>query len=179
MTARIHLADGSRDALAGDLARAGYVRGSFVFAAGEEATTYFEKYLVVTRPGLLRRAAEHLARDLPTNTDVLAARGVGSLVLASALALETGLSLLVARAGPPPAAETFAGELFPGVRVILVEDVILSGHRALESLNRLHQAGAEPVAAACLLDRERGGRLRIEATGVQVVSLFLERDLLP
>ena len=36
----------------------------------------------------------------------------------------------------------------------------------------------EPHELEVLLDRERGGRLRIESTGARLVSLFVEHELL-
>jgi orotate phosphoribosyltransferase len=165
--------------LAGDLARGGYIRGAFVFATGEEASTYFEKYLVLSRPGLLRHAAELLRPQLPEDADALAADGAGSLMLATALSLSMNLPLLPWRSDVHQSRGAFAGEVFPGMRAIVVEDVVLSGHRSLNSLALLRRAGVIPIAVATLLDRERGGRARIESSDVPLIALFLEHELLP
>jgi orotate phosphoribosyltransferase len=166
----------SRTALAADLARAGFVRGSFVFAGGRESSTYFDKYLVLTRPGLLSRCADMLAPLVDDDADRLAARGSGALLLAAALAERRGVPLLVPKqsVGHGP---SYGGELFPGARVTLVEDVLLTGHRAVQGLTELRDAGVEVAALLCLLDREQGARFRIEAEGVPVHSLFVEREL--
>jgi orotate phosphoribosyltransferase len=165
-----------RTALAGDLQRAGYVRGFFTFAGGSESSTYLDKYLVLTRPGLLSRCADLLAEDLPANTDRLCARGSGAIVLATAIALRSGIPLIVPRETPGPVWEV-GGEVFPGARAVLVEDVIFTGHHALRATEELRRAGVEVIGVACLVDREKGGRLRIETAGVPVDALFTEREL--
>lgn len=165
-----------RSALAGDLRRAGYVRGFFTFAGGSESSTYLDKYLVLTRPGILSRCADLLAEDLPEHTDRLCARSSGAIVLATAMALRSGIHLIVPRETPGPVWEV-GGEVFPGARVVLVEDVIFTGHHALRATEELRRAGVEVIRVTCLVDREQGGRLRIETAGVPVDALFTEREL--
>jgi orotate phosphoribosyltransferase len=165
-----------RTALAGDLRRAGYVRGFFTFAGGSESSTYLDKYLVLTRPGLLSRCADLLAEELPKETDRLGARSSGAIVLATAIALRSGIPLIVPRETPGPGWE-IGGEAFPGARVVLVEDVIFTGHHALRATEELRRVGLEVVRVVCLVDREQGARLRIETAGVPVHALFTEREL--
>src|SRR6476620_10528599 len=64
---------GQRAELAADLERAGMIRGSFTFADGEQSRTYFDKYLVLSRPAMLLRTANLMAGELPEQVDRLAA----------------------------------------------------------------------------------------------------------
>jgi orotate phosphoribosyltransferase len=174
-----------RSQLAGDLQRAGYIRGWFGHGGSAEAT-WFETELVLTRPGILRRCAAVLSQGLPERTDRLAAHGAPALLLAGALSLQAWIPLLFLRADLPPGRwradspqlhDHVRGELFPGARVLIVEDVVLTGDHALEAITDLRQAGLEVIGLIGLLDRERGGRFRIEEEGVPTFFAFRERDL--
>jgi len=174
-----------RARLAGDLRRAGYIRGSFG-PDGAAGTTWFETDLVVTRPGILRRCAALLEQGIPERTDRLAARGGPALALATALALQTWIPLLLWGPGElsspgreqVPDGDAVQGELFPGARVVVVEDVVLTGAHALETIAELRRAETELIGVVGLLDREREGRFRIEEEGVTSFFAFRERDLL-
>ena len=72
-------------------------------------------------------------------------------------------------AGPPPA---------PGDRVALVDDALTTGGSLLQTATRVEAAGAKIVAVYTLLDREEGGRLRIQEAGYSLRSIFLRSDLL-
>ena len=171
--------------LAGDLGRAGYIRGLFG-PEGSSRTTWFETELVVTRPGILTRCVGLLEKGVPERTDRLTARGAPALVLATALALQTWVPLLLwpengAAIRPDPPDSDFSkvveGELFPGARVVVVEDVVFTGRHALETIYALRSAGLEVIGLTGLLDREHEGRFRIEDEGVPTFFAFRERDL--
>src|SRR6478752_3133466 len=63
------------------------------------------------------------------------------------------------------------GNFRPGDRVIVVEDVITSGGSALQAIEAVEEAGGEVAGVLAVIDREQGGRGRIEAAGHPVVSL--------
>jgi len=70
-----------------------------------------------------------------------------------------------------------AGELFPGARVVVIEDVVLTGEHARRTISALRRSGLDVIALAGLLDREQEGRFRIEEDGVRTFFAFRERDL--
>lgn len=163
-----------RTALAGDLGRGGYLRGSFAYADGN-ARHWFQTELVLARPGVLDRCAELLREHIDPQADRLAARGPAAVAVATALALRTDLTLLL----EPEGQTGFAGDVFPGARVILVEDVIMTGRHALASITALRNGSMEVLRTLSVVDREAGGAFAVEAAGVPVTSLFTERELLP
>lgn len=163
-----------RDALAGDLGRGGWLRGSFAYADGE-ARRWFQTELVLARPGVLARCAELLRAHVAADADRLAARGPVAVALATALALRTDLALLLeAEDG-----EGFAGDTFPGARVVLVEDVVMTGRHGLSSIAMLRDAELDVRQVLAVVDREEGGAFAIEEAGVPVAALFCEQELLP
>jgi orotate phosphoribosyltransferase len=130
---------------------------------------------VLCRPGLLTRAARLLADHVSDECERLAATGAPSTALATALAQETGLSLLLAG---DRGAGVFGGELSAGTRVTLVEDVVFTGRTALEGTRSLRSAGAEPLEVVCLLDRQSGGAQLLAGDGAPLRALFTEAELL-
>jgi orotate phosphoribosyltransferase len=169
------MTDVDRRALAGDLGRGGYLRGAYEFAGGASAR-WFQTDLVLTRPGVLSRCAELLAPELPPDADRLAARGPTAVALATALALATGAQLVLG--ADRPDGPRFDGDVFPGARVVLVEDVLLTGTHARESLAALAAGGLDVRQVVCMLDRLQGARFALEEDGLAVVALFGEDDLL-
>jgi orotate phosphoribosyltransferase len=63
------------------------------------------------------------------------------------------------------------GNFRPGDRVVVVEDVITSGGSALQAIEAVEEAGGEVAGVLAVVDREQGGRGRIEARGHPVVAL--------
>lgn len=167
-----------RRELAADIGRAGYVRGDFVFAGGAQDQTYFDKYGVLTRSGMLLRAARLLAPSVPADADRLAATSVATTALATAVALECGLDLLLPRDhDSSEGAYRFGGEVFPDVRVCLFEDVFFTGTRALAAAKALQVNGADVIRIVALLDREQGALHALESAGFPATALFSEADL--
>lgn len=71
-----------------------------------------------------------------------------------------------------------AKHLFPGMRVVLVEDVITTGGSLLKAAQHVRDFGLVPVGVTVIVDREEGGRENIEADGLAVSSLFTKSDLI-
>lgn len=96
-------------------------------------------------------------------------RGV-ALKLCYVRAQAKGHGLQKAIEGPP---------LGAGDRVLVVDDVMTSGGSVAQAIERLREQGngAEVVGAFCLVDREAGGRERIEALGVPFRALYTRSDL--
>lgn len=70
------------------------------------------------------------------------------------------------------------GNLRSGSRVLVVEDVITTGDSALRAVAAVQDAGARVIGVLSVVDREEGGRARIEAEGHPVAALFTASELL-
>jgi orotate phosphoribosyltransferase len=146
-----------------------------VLRPGSPERRYFDKFLVLCRPGLLTRAARLLADMVSEDCERLAVTGVPSTALATALAQELGLPMLLY---DDAERATFGGELSAGTRVTLVEDVVFTGQTALAGARALRAAGAEPLDVLCLLDRESGAAQLLAGEGLPLRALFSEPELL-
>ena len=65
-----------------------------------------------------------------------------------------------------------------GDSVALLEDVVTTGGTLITSCERVRDAGLNIASICCVLDREEGGRERIEEAGFPLLSIFTRRDLL-
>jgi len=71
-----------------------------------------------------------------------------------------------------------ARHLRPGMRVVLVEDVITTGGSILKACRHVQEAGLIPRGILVVVDREEGGREALEEAGLKVLSLFTKSSLL-
>jgi orotate phosphoribosyltransferase len=70
------------------------------------------------------------------------------------------------------------GDLRAGERVVILEDVITTGDSALIAIKSAREFGLNVVAVVALVDRQEGGRERLEAEGLPVESIFTKDELL-
>jgi orotate phosphoribosyltransferase len=101
-------------------------------------------------------------------------------------------AIAAASAGDPPQIDAFSvrkeakthgtgrlieGNFDPGDPVVVIEDVITSGGSALQAIEAVSGAGGKVLGVLAVVDREQGGRAKIEAAGLQVVALTTSSSL--
>jgi orotate phosphoribosyltransferase len=69
------------------------------------------------------------------------------------------------------------GNFSTGDSVVVVDDVITTGGSTLQAIEAIEEAGGQVAFVMALVDREEGGRERIEKRGYNVVSIFTRADL--
>lgn len=168
-----------REQVARDLVRYAYLEGDFVLSSGRRSRYYFDKYLFETKPQVLRRLAKLLAREIPSGVDRLAGPELGAVALATAASLETDIPFVIVKKavkdyGTQRAVE---GEIHPGERVVVIEDVMTTGTQAVSSAEKLRDLGVEVLFILGIVDREEGARENVEAAGFEFRSLFTRSEL--
>ena len=66
----------------------------------------------------------------------------------------------------------------PGSQVVIVEDVLTTGGTLLEGVRHAREAGLEVNRVYALIDRQEGGREKIEDASLVLDALFTRDDLL-
>ena len=136
---------------------AALLEGDFVLSSGERSSFYVDKYLFSTEPGLLRDLANALSETLPDDLERLAGIELGAVPLVVATALATGLPYAIVRKSAKEhgssAGRDIEGNLEPGERVALIEDVVTTGTQAMRAAQILARSGAEIVTIVAVLDR--------------------------
>ncbi len=178
MTADDHSNDAHRE-LGRDLVAASYLRGDFVLSSGARSSFYFDKYLFETKPAIMGRVAAALAELVPPGIDRLAGPELGAVALATAVSLETGIPFVIVRKESKEYATSkiIEGEIKPGERVLVVEDVITSAGEALKAAAKLEGAGVAVAGILAVLDREQTGAANIAAAGYTMDALFRLSEL--
>lgn len=62
--------------------------------------------------------------------------------------------------------------------IVVVEDVITSGGSALEAVRAVREAGGTVIGVLAIVDRQQGGRERIEAEDLPVIAVCTAAELL-
>ncbi len=165
--------------LAHDLVAASYLEGDFVLRSGKRSRYYFDKYLFETKPAILRQVGRHLAELVLPGTQRLAAPELGAVLLGGAVSLELELPLVLVRkeAKEYGTSRALEGELLPGDRVTLIEDVLTTGGEAIKAAAKLREAGAELLGLIAVLDREEGAAEALRQAGIAFSPLFRKSDL--
>jgi orotate phosphoribosyltransferase len=70
------------------------------------------------------------------------------------------------------------GNFQKGNHVVVIDDVVTRGDSTLQAIQAVEQAGGSVEFVAVLVDRQEGGREKIEGKGYAVVSAFSKNDLL-
>lgn len=70
------------------------------------------------------------------------------------------------------------GNFVQGDLVVVIDDVVTRGESTITAINAVEKEGGTVAFVAMLLDREEGGRAKIESMGYRTVALFGRNDLL-
>jgi len=158
---------------------AGAVRfGDFTLTSGEKSDVYVDVKRAWTDPKRLDLLARALAERVGS-VDRLAGMELGAVPLVVATALRTGHPYVVLRKGVREhgTRQAFEGDISPGLKVLLIEDVTTTGGSTLRSVEIVRAAGGVVDRALVVVDREAGASARLAAAGVRVEPLVTMSEL--
>jgi len=69
------------------------------------------------------------------------------------------------------------GDMHPGEKVVIIEDVITTGGSAITAVKAAREFGLVIACVIALVDRGEGGREAIEAESIPVEALFTKEDI--
>jgi orotate phosphoribosyltransferase len=156
------------------LVEASELHGDFVLSSGRRSSVYFDKFRFLTRPDLLRDLAHRVATMLPAGTELLGAPEGAAMLLVAAVALETSLPITVVRkeAKAYGTRAQVEGEVPPGARTTLIEDVSTTGHQVRRAAEVLAEAGAAVQGIILAIDRGGADHLREAGYVVDAVAVL-------
>ena len=161
------------------LLRAGAVRfGEFTLASGEKSDVYIDVKKAWTDPRNLSLLARVLAGRVGS-VDRIAGMELGAVPLVVATALRTGHPYVVLRKATKEhgTRQAFEGDISPGLRVLLIEDVTTTGGSTLRSVEIVRAAGGVVDRVLVVVDRESGASAKLGAVGVRVEALVTLSEL--
>jgi len=158
---------------------AGAVRfGDFTLTSGEKSDVYIDVKKAWTDPHRLDVLARALAARVGS-TDRLAGMELGAVPLVVATALRTGHPYVVLRkaAKEHGTRQPFEGDIAPGIRVLLIEDVTTTGGSTVRSVEIVRAAGGAVDRVLVVVDRESGAAARLASAGVRLEPLVTMSEL--
>lgn len=156
-------------------------RGEFTLSSGLKSSFYLD-----CRPSTM--SAEGLSLIGVLGLEAIRRAGwsveaVGGMTMG---ADPVAYAIAAASWGAPPALDAFSvrkeakghgmrrrveGNFRSGARVAVVEDVMTTGNSTLEAIAAIGEAGGKVAGVLVVVDREQGGRAKLEAAGLEVVAL--------
>jgi orotate phosphoribosyltransferase len=186
--------DEARAALLSLLQKKSVFRGDFTLSSGARSNYYIDCRLTTFDPAgawlvgqlmhwLIRK--EQAARKVEVNA-------VGGLTMgADPVALAVGMHSYWAKDTPPLQAfsvrkspkahgqtKLVEGNFKRGDSVVIIDDVVTRGDSTIAGIHAIEKEGGTVAFVAVLVDREEGGREKIEAMGHRVIALFTKSELL-
>lgn len=151
--------------------------GEFILASGRKSNYFVNIKRASTNPGILREIGKAMAPHI--GDAKIAGMALGAVPLAVAVSLETNRPFVMVRKEPKDhgTRELVEGEVNPGEKFVIVEDVATTGGSTLRVVSALREKGANVSKAVVVVDREEGATDMLKEHGIELVSLFKAKDL--
>ena len=149
--------------------------GRFTLKSGIESPFYVDLRPLASDPKILKKLANYLLEMLPLdNFDIICGVPYAALPMATAMSLESYIPLIIKRkeAKSYGTKKLIEGIYEKGQNCLLVEDVITSGKSLVETIDEVENEGIKVSDIVVVLDRQQGGKEKLEAKGYKVHSLF-------
>jgi orotate phosphoribosyltransferase len=162
-----------------------YREGDFVLSSGQHSSYYINSKPVTLHPAGALAIGRLLLSLLPEGTKAVAGLTLGADPIVSAVSVVSAyenrpiMALIVRKEakGHGTMAYIEGPELEPGARVVVLEDVVTTGHSAMKAVTRLRDAGYCVDEIIALVDRQQGGAEFYQQQGLQFQALFAIDDL--
>ena len=164
-------------------------RGNFTLSSGKQSTLYVDARLTTMSPEGLTLIGElgHSAlNESGWNVQAVGGLTLGADPIAYAISYRSAQSSKPLRAftvrktaKEHGTQQLIEGPFQSGDVVAVVEDVITTGESALRAIRAIESAGGKVAGVLALVDREEGGREKIEAQRFPVLCLTRASELLP
>lgn len=167
--------------------------GEFVLSSGAKSNYYVDCKLTTLDPTgawLTGQVMHGLIRRQESDAG-LSVEAVGGLTLgADPIALSVGmfsayagdrqpLQVFIVRKTAKAHGQTkvIEGNFRKGDRVVVIDDVITRGDSTIKAIEAVNNEGGMVAFVAALVDRQEGGRQRIEEMGYRVVAAFSREEI--
>jgi len=174
----------SKAALANSLFEIGALRfGKFTLASGRTSSYYLNLRVVPSHPEVysaVARAYKGLAEEVGRSEfDVVAGVATAGIAFSSPLALLLKKPMVYVRSEEKGhgLGGLIEGAVSPGLRALVVDDLVTTGGSVLLAVGALRRAGCRVDDALVLVDRMEGGASNLLEKGVRLHSFATVREL--
>jgi orotate phosphoribosyltransferase len=181
----------TRERLVELLSQLSFERRKVILASGRESDFFIDcKQTMLTAEGLTQASVlifEELKKSFP-NAEAVAGVELGGCPLASGVSQVSYLrgwtplpGFYVRKAKKDHGTQKLVEgdkSLKPGMRIVLLEDVITTGGSSLKAVETLREAGAQVLGIIALVDRQEGGAETIKSAGLPLIALTTRADFM-
>ncbi|HME18150.1 MAG TPA: phosphoribosyltransferase family protein [Nitrososphaerales archaeon] len=143
--------------------------GTYTLPDGSESSYYINLRGLPSYPGVYRLVVDAMTSLVSTKTpkaDALCGIPITGLTFASPIALELGKPLVYTRLARQAGEKVVEGEMRPGWKVVMVDDLVTTGKSIISSAKAVEQEGGDASQAVVLIDRAEGARERLSKKGI-------------
>lgn len=148
------------------------IRGDFLLSSGRRSGFYVDKYRFLCRPDLLKQIAAELCGRLPEDVERIAAVEGGASIVVTAMSLESGIEALIVRKGRKGYGTDnwCEGSWRPGMKVVLVEDVVTTGAQMAVAEDALRSGGLDVVGLFAVVNRGGGEGFTAKVDAIAILT---------
>jgi len=162
--------------------------GDFTLASGKKGTYYLDCRHVTLHPqginqiacGILDAITTEYADNVPDCVGGMAIGAdpitAGVVMIAGQRGLSTLGFMVRKEAKQHGMGRLVEGPVHPGMKAIIVEDVVTSGGSALQAVRAAQDFGLQVLGVVAVIDRLEGGRSAFEAAGLSLTTLLTIED---
>lgn len=130
------------------------LKGHFKLSSGRHSDTYFEKFRALEQPGVISEVSSEIAQKFAdSGAELIAGPTTGGILIAFEVARQMGLPALYVERENGERVLRRGAIVNPGIKVLVVDDVLTTGGSVFEVIKLLQGLGANVVGVAVLVDR--------------------------
>ena len=148
--------------------------GKFPLSSGRESDYYVDMKKAITDPQILSQVSKIISQLISDDDiDLVAGPALGAVPIATAVALHSGIPMLMIRKAQKDygTSQLIEGELKTGDKVIVVEDVTTTGHSLLKAVRAVQDNGGVVERTFVVVDREEGAVEELKKQGITLEPL--------
>ena len=152
--------------------------GTFTLPDGSESSYFINLRGLPSYPGVYRLVIDSMASLVVSKApkaDALCGAPITGLTIAAPVAIAVGKPLVYTRMSRQASERVVEGEMRPGWKVSVLDDLATTGRTILTSAKAVEQEGGEVGQALVLIDRLEGAR---EAVGRKGIALHAFTDVM-
>ena len=156
-------------------------KGSFTLKSGMKSNYYVDFRPLISKPELFYLICRHLAKLLPNKQDIpyfICGLPYAGIPYCSVISTTKMIPMIMLRKEMKShgTKKMIEGDIKLGDEIVLIDDILTTGTSIIQSLGYLKDYKIKKVII--LLDRQEGGKERLEEYGLEVQSLFTITDFL-
>ncbi|MGD0637633.1 MAG: orotate phosphoribosyltransferase [Nitrososphaerales archaeon] len=158
--------------------------GTFTLSSGKLSSYYIDLRTVPSFPGAYRYVVDCYLSLIKNEVgldkfDAIAGIPTAGLTFSSPVALELHKPMVYVRKEEKDYGhmKRIEGTITPGWRVLVMDDLITTGHSLLSGIDAIREEGGEVKSVAVLIDRLEGGKASLRKAGVALRPLTDIKEL--